>query len=133
MGKDRSGWIVLGLIVGALVLLNRQGGAGGSWGDDGTGGIYDSPSQGPRAQNFNPNATWSQNMLRNNQRRFQASVFNGSQGNLYLLLAPGQASLTNYTVRLQPSAHFEVPDGYKGEINGIWDVVGTGTAQVTES
>lgn len=69
-------------------------------------------------------------VLAANASRIGATVFNDSTVTLYLKLG-ATASTTSYTVQLSARAYYEVPFGYVGIIDGIWDSA-TGNARVTE-
>lgn len=60
---------------------------------------------------------------------------NVSINNLYLLFntngSAGTASTTNYTVVLKPGSYYEVPFGFAGRIDGIWNGA-SGTVYITE-
>ncbi|HEU5316764.1 MAG TPA: hypothetical protein VFX49_11680 [Chloroflexota bacterium] len=71
-------------------------------------------------------------ILAANAARRGATVYNDSTATLYLLVAAGAASATNFTVRLTSQAYFEVPFGYTGAIRGFWDADTAGSARVTE-
>ncbi len=75
-------------------------------------------------------------ILASNANRLGGTVTNDSTQILYLLLAAGNASNTNYTVQLAGSttggvAYYEIPFGYTGPIDGIW-ASANGNARVTE-
>lgn len=75
-------------------------------------------------------------ILAANTGRKGAAIFNDSAAILYLALASGTSSASNYTVQLAPGGYYEVPvsrDGtiYTGVIKGIW-ASATGNARVTE-
>lgn len=75
----------------------------------------------------------SVSILASNTLRVGASIFNDSSAALYLLLGSGTASSSNYTVRVVQYALYELPYGYKGEVNGIWATdPGVGAARITE-
>jgi hypothetical protein len=69
-------------------------------------------------------------ILAANASRLGASIQNDSTQILYLKLG-ATASATSYTVRMVSQAHYEVPFGYTGIIDGIW-VSANGSARVTE-
>jgi hypothetical protein len=71
-------------------------------------------------------------ILAANTARRGASVYNSDTNPLQLLLASGVSSATNFTIQLATNTYFEVPFGYTGVIKGIWTVIGSGAAQVTE-
>jgi len=70
-------------------------------------------------------------ILAANNARIGACIWNDATVVLYLLLASGTASATNYTVQLVAGAYYEVPFGYLGVIKGIWAGAGAGNARVT--
>jgi hypothetical protein len=70
-------------------------------------------------------------ILISNANRLGAAVFNDSTATLYLLLAAGTSSTTNYSVQLVANALFELPYGYTGIVKGLW-ASATGNARVTE-
>lgn len=70
-------------------------------------------------------------ILASNSNRLGAAIYNDSTAVLYLLLASGTASTTNYTVQLAPQFYYEVPFSYTGIIVGIW-AAANGAARVTE-
>lgn len=70
-------------------------------------------------------------ILAANSSRLGAALTNDSTAILYLLVASGTSSTTNYTVKLSPGAYYEVPINYVGIIKGIWSAV-NGAARVTE-
>ena len=74
-----------------------------------------------------------------NVNRKTLAIFNDttSSGNLYLLFASAPKAASNsaggYTVRLAPGDYYEVPAGYVGAIQGVWDSVTTpGWANITD-
>lgn len=66
-----------------------------------------------------------------NSSRLGSALTNDSTAILYLLVASGTSSTTNYTVKLAPGAYYEVPLNYVGIIKGIWSAA-NGSARVTE-
>lgn len=75
-------------------------------------------------------------LLALNANRIGAAFYNNSTANLFLKLgatASIGAGTESYTVRLVPNAYYEVPFGYTGIIDGIWDAAdATGEVVVTE-
>ena len=71
-------------------------------------------------------------LLASNDNRLGASVFNDSTGSLLYLKLGATASASSYTVRMTYFSHYEVPDGYTGVIDGIWDADAGGSARITE-
>jgi hypothetical protein len=69
-------------------------------------------------------------LLASNTIRRGASIHNDSNQILYVKFGT-TASSSSYTVRMVPQAHYEVPFGYTGQIDGIW-VSANGNARVTE-
>lgn len=75
----------------------------------------------------------STTILASNEYRLGATIINDSSAVLYLLLGSGDASTTNYTVRMAQYGYYEVPFNYTGQINGIWaSDPNDGAARVTE-
>ncbi|MDE2098062.1 MAG: hypothetical protein KGL39_12485 [Patescibacteria group bacterium] len=70
-------------------------------------------------------------ILAANAARIGATIYNDSTQILYLLLASGTSSNTNYSVQLVASAYYEVPAFYTGVIKGLW-ASANGNARVTE-
>lgn len=70
-------------------------------------------------------------ILASNGGRRGAAVYNDSTAILYLLLATGTSSNSNYTVQVPASGYYEVPAWYAGVIKGIW-ASANGNARVTE-
>lgn len=71
-------------------------------------------------------------LLASNTARLGATIANDSSAPLYVCLQ-ATASLTKYTVRIPQYGYYEVPFGYTGIIDGIWETdPGDGAARVTE-
>lgn len=73
-------------------------------------------------------------VLAANSSRRSVIIYNDSTQTLYLLLASGTSSSSNYTVQMPPNSTFEYPQGpyiYTGIIKGIW-AAANGNARVTE-
>jgi hypothetical protein len=70
-------------------------------------------------------------ILAANTARIAATVHNDSTALLYLGLGTTAASTSNFTVKMQPDAYYEVPQQFTGQIRGIW-ASATGNARVTE-
>ena len=70
-------------------------------------------------------------VLASNANRLGAIVYNDSTQILYLLLASGKSSSSNYSVQLAANDYYEVPAFYTGVIKGIWTSA-NGNARVTE-
>ena len=67
-----------------------------------------------------------------NTAREKYAITNDSTAILYLADGATAASLTNYTVQIQPGGYFE-NTSYTGEVRGIWATdPGTGAARITE-
>lgn len=60
------------------------------------------------------------------------TIYNSDANALYVLLARGTASSTNFSLVLQTGDLYEVPPEYEGEIVGVWAADGSGAALVTE-
>ena len=63
--------------------------------------------------------------------RLHATITNDSNSRLFVKLG-ATASLTSFTVRLSADEVYEVPAGYTGIIDGIWNPQASGFARVTE-
>lgn len=72
----------------------------------------------------------SASLLAANTSRLGATIFNDSVSPLYLKLGT-TASTSSFTVKINPGGYYEVPFGYSGAIDGIWDTA-TGNARITE-
>jgi hypothetical protein len=83
------------------------------------------------AQTSVASSTSSVTILAASASRKGAGILNDDANDLRLLLGPGSASATNYTVLLPSGGYYEVPYGYTGVISGIWSADGTGSARVT--
>lgn len=74
-------------------------------------------------------------ILAANTSRKMAHVYNDSTAILYLLLASGTSTTSNYTQQVPPQTGYELPTGqggvYTGVIKGLW-ASATGNARVTE-
>lgn len=73
-------------------------------------------------------------ILASNANRLGATIFNeqaAGGATLYLLLATGTSSVTNYSVQLGTGGFYELPFGYTGILKGIWSSA-AGAARVTE-
>ena len=69
-------------------------------------------------------------ILAANPNRSGATVTNTSKtSSLYLELG-NPASITSYSVKILPGGYDEVPFGFTGILNGIWDKADTGAAAV---
>ena len=69
-------------------------------------------------------------LLASNANRLGATITNDSTVILRAKFG-ATASATSYTVRLVPDAYYEVPYGWTGVIDGIWDSA-AGSARLTE-
>lgn len=83
-----------------------------------------------------PRNTSSVLLFAANSGRTAGTIYNDDAQPLYVLLANGTASPSNYTVRIPTSGYYELPMNgsgvYIGPISGVWPGVGSGAAQVTE-
>lgn len=70
-------------------------------------------------------------ILAANAGRLGGVIHNDSTKQLYLLLATGAASLTNWTYSVDKGGVVEIPFNYTGVIRGIWQAA-NGFARVTE-
>lgn len=72
----------------------------------------------------------NQTFLASNADRKGATIQNDSSAILFLKLG-ATASPTSYTVRMVSQAYYEVPYGYTGRVDGVWDAA-AGAARITE-
>ncbi len=70
-------------------------------------------------------------VLASNANRRGATIFNDSTQVLYLSLAGGTASTTNYSVQIPAGGYYEVPFNITTILTGIW-ASANGNARVTE-
>ena len=77
-------------------------------------------------------------LLSANTSRLGATIYNDADKALYVKLG-ATASTTSFTAKLAPKdatnnigGYFEVPYGFTGQIDGIWDASPTGSARITE-
>lgn len=70
-------------------------------------------------------------LLAADANRLGATIYNDSNARLFVKLG-AVASTTSYTVRMERQDYYEVPGGYTGIIEGIWDPVASGSARITE-
>ena len=76
-------------------------------------------------------------LLALNANRLGAAIINHATGTILFLklgaVAVIGAGVESYTVLLVPNAYYEVPFGYTGVIDGIWDIAdAAGEALITE-
>jgi hypothetical protein len=65
--------------------------------------------------------------------RLGGTIYNNSDGDMFVLLGTGGADPTLFTVKLIPDAYYELPFDWQGEVSAIWDTsTTTGTAMVTD-
>lgn len=69
-------------------------------------------------------------LLPSNGTRLGATIYNDSSALLYVKLG-SVASITDYTIKLFPLSYYEIPYGYTGEIDGIWNFA-NGHARIDE-
>lgn len=70
-------------------------------------------------------------LIAKNNGRNSGSVYNDSAASLYLKLGAG-ATITDWTVRLDQDDYYELPEGYAGDVTGVW-AAASGQARVTET
>lgn len=73
----------------------------------------------------------STTLLSANAARLGASIHNDSTVVLYVKFGT-TASATSFTVKMAADAHYEVPFGFTGRIDGIWASDASGAARITE-
>lgn len=77
-------------------------------------------------------ASSTRTLLDKNQARLGATILNADTASALYVLSDGDATITQYTVKLIPGAYYEMPYRYTGRISGIWDVGFSGSALITE-
>lgn len=77
-----------------------------------------------------PGSVTNSNFLPSNGIRLGATIYNDSTALLYVKLG-AVASTTDYTVKLFPLSYYEIPYGYTGQIDGIWNSA-NGFARIDE-
>lgn len=78
-------------------------------------------------------AAVSTSLLAANLARKGGSIFNTDANALCIRMDGGTATITTgFNIRLVQNAYVEIPAGYTGAITGIWEVDGTGAANIAE-
>ncbi len=77
-------------------------------------------------------ASASQTILAANTARLSGLILNDSRSRLLLRFGSADASIADFSVRVQPYELFPVPEGVVTEITGRWETVDSGNARVTE-
>ena len=72
----------------------------------------------------------STTLLAANAARVGATIWNDSAAYLYVKMGT-TAATTDAVVKMSPGSYYEVPVGYDGRIDGIWEAA-TGAARVAE-
>lgn len=102
-----------------------------AWAVDSDGAAKTLPKRSATATKTNVSAaTTNTALIASNTARLGASVFNDSTSAMYVNLG-SSASTTAFVVKLAAASYYEVPFGYTGAVNGIWDTA-TGAARVCE-
>ncbi len=70
-------------------------------------------------------------LLPSNATRLGATIYNDSSSSLLYLKLGNAATITDFTIKIFPLSYYEVPYGYTGEINGIWNTA-SGFARIDE-
>ena len=70
-------------------------------------------------------------ILSANSARRCATFYNDSSANLRLAYGAGAASNSSFSVLIGAGGYHEIPDGYTGEVRGIWEAA-NGAVRVTE-
>ncbi len=70
-------------------------------------------------------------LLASNPNRLGATVYNDDTASVLSLKLGATASATSFTLKIAAGGYYEVPFGYTGIIDGIWNIA-SGTARVTE-
>lgn len=69
-------------------------------------------------------------LLASNAARLGATIYNDSSINMFLKLG-ATASATSFTLKIAAAGYYEIPFGYTGIVDGLWDSA-TGSARITE-
>ena len=77
-------------------------------------------------------ATTNTAVLAANANRIFASIYNGTNKNMYVLLNSGAASTSNYSILLLTGSYWELPNDWTGAVNAVWATGVSGNALVTE-
>lgn len=109
--------------------VSADGDAVRAWFDRSGRAIIASRCETPDQTSVAASAT-STSLLAANSARLGATIFNDSSAILYLKLG-ATASTSSFTTKINPGGYYEVPYGYAGAIDGIWDTA-TGNARITE-
>lgn len=70
-------------------------------------------------------------LLPSNTARLGATIYNDSSSSLLYLKLGATATTTDFTVKMLPLSYYEVPYGYTGEIDAIWNKA-SGFARIDE-
>lgn len=77
-------------------------------------------------------STANTTILAANANRIFASIYNGTNKNMYILLSASAASTSNYSILLITGSYWEVPNDWTGGIQAVWANGVSGNALVTE-
>lgn len=118
-------------------MVITSGGKGGSVPTVSASGIRSVPTVGAKSLSSTSSAVEDTDsstiILNSNSSRLGATILNDSSSTLYLLLGLGDASETNYTVKIIQNGYYEVPFNYAGQISGVWATdPNDGGARITE-
>lgn len=98
----------------------------------GTWTIATAPTTAGTSTNTNVAASASTGqLLAASAGRLGATLYNDADKSVYVKLGT-TASATSFTVRLLPDGFFQVPFGYTGRIDAIWDTGPTGSMRISE-
>lgn len=92
--------------------------------------LLDDGSDTGTSSSVNDSAT-SVTLLAANANRRGASFYNDSSATLYLKCG-STASLTSFTIPVEPRGYYELPFKYAGIIDGIWSSAAGGAVRITE-
>ena len=70
-------------------------------------------------------------LLPSNATRLGATIYNDSSSSLLYLKLGATATTSDFTVKIFPLGYYEVPYGYTGEIDAIWNTA-SGFARIDE-
>lgn len=92
--------------------------------------LLDDSSDTGTGSSVNDSAT-NVTLLSANANRRGASFYNDSSATLYLKCG-STASLTSFTIPVEPRGYYELPFKYAGIIDGIWSSAAGGAVRITE-
>ena len=62
----------------------------------------------------------------------KVTIYNNTDGDLYVLIGTGTVSTSLFTVKLATDAYYEIPYGWKGVVTAIGDGMTSGNILITK-